>query len=59
MSLNTRVDAAIDAGPQDYKTYFMLISAAREILNAYKYKHIKKLCLFQAQISLKCYFSYS
>ena len=54
MSLNTRVDAAIDAGPQDYKTFFMLISPAREILNAYKYKHIKKLCLFQAQISLKC-----
>ena len=39
-----------------YKTYFMLNSADHEILNAHKYKNIKKLSIFQAQISLECNF---
>ena len=34
----------------------MLNSAEHEILNAHKYKNIKKFCIFQAQISLECYF---
>ena len=42
-----------------YKTFFMLHSAEREILNAHKYKYIKKFSFFQAQISLECYFSFS
>ena len=42
-----------------YKTFFMLNSAEHEILNAYKYKTIKKFSFFQAQITLECYFSCS
>ena len=42
-----------------YKTFFMLNSVEHEILNAHKYKHIKKFGFFQAQISLECYFSRS
>ena len=41
---------------QDYETFFMLNSAEQEILNAPKYKNIKKCSFFQAQISLECYF---
>ena len=37
----------------------MLNSAEHEILNAQKYKIIKKLSNLQAQISLECYFSCS
>ena len=39
--------------PRGYKTFFMLNSAEHEILNAHKYKNIKKFSFFQAQISLK------
>ena len=40
-----------------YKTFFMLNSAEHDILNAHMYKNIKKkLSIFQAQISLECYF---
>ena len=35
-----------------YKTFFMLDSVEREILNAHKYKNIKKFGLYSAQISL-------
>ena len=42
---------------QGYKN--MLNSAAHEILNAHKYKHIKKFCILLAQISLECYFFFS
>ena len=42
-----------------YNTFFMLNSSEHEILNAYKYKDIKKLSISQAQISLKCGFSCS
>ena len=45
--------------PRDYKTFFMLNSAEHEIFNAHKYENIKKFSIFQAQISLECYFSYS
>ena len=45
--------------PQCYKTFLMLNSAEHEILNAHKYKSIKKFSIFQAQIGLKHYFSCS
>ena len=35
-----------------YKTFFMLNSVENEILNAHKYKNIKKFGLYLAQISL-------
>ena len=38
---------------------FMLISAKHEISDALKYKNIKKFSIFQAQMSLECYFSCS
>ena len=34
----------------------MFNSAEHEILNAHKYKNIKKFGSFKAQISLECYF---
>ena len=45
--------------PQGYKTFFMLNSVEYEILNAHKYENVKKFSIFQAQISLECYFSCS
>ena len=42
-----------------YTTFFMLNSVEHEILNAHKYKNIKKFGFFKAQISLECYFSRS
>ena len=42
-----------------YKTFFVLNSVEHEILNAHKYKNIKKFGLFKAQLSLECYFSRS
>ena len=36
----------IQSGPRGYKTFFMLNSAEHEILNAHKYKDIKKFGLF-------------
>ena len=42
-----------------YKTFFMFNSFEHEIVNAHKYKNIKKFGLFLAQISLECYFSRS
>ena len=39
-----------------YKIFSMLNSLEHDILNAHKYKNIKKLSVFQAQISLECYF---
>ena len=38
---------------------FMLNSAEHEILNAHKYKNIKKISFFKVQINVKCYFSCS
>ena len=37
----------------------MLNSTEHEIVNAHKYKYIKKFGLFEAQLSLQCYFSRS
>ena len=37
---------------QGYKTFFMLNLAEHEILNAHKYKNIKKFSIFQDHISL-------
>ena len=45
--------------PRGYKTFFMLNSPEHEILNAHKYENINKVSIFQAQISLECYFSCS
>ena len=43
--------------PQGYKTFFMLNLVEHEILNAHKFKNIKEFGLFNAQLSLECYFS--
>ena len=44
---------------RSYKKKFMLNSAEHKILNAHKYKNIKKFSLLsQAQIRLECYFSF-
>ena len=45
--------------PRGYKTFSMLNSVEHEILNAHKYKNIKKFCLFWAEVSPECYFSHS
>ena len=45
--------------PRGYKTFFVLNSVEHEILNAHKYKNIKKFDLFKAQLSLERYFSRS
>ena len=45
--------------PRGYKTFFVLNSVEHKILNAHKYKNIKKFGLFKAQLSLECYFSRS
>ena len=48
-------------GPEVIKlfSFFVLNSVEHEILNAHKYKNIKKFGLFKAQLSLECYFSRS
>ena len=46
-------------GPQVIKLFFMLNSVKHEILNAHKYKSIKKFGLYLAKISLDCYISRS
>ena len=45
--------------PRGYKTFFVLNSVEHEILNARKYKNIKKLGISKAHLSLECYFSRS
>ena len=45
--------------PRGYKTFFVLNSVEHEILNAHKYKNIKKFGHFKAQLILECYFSRS
>ena len=45
--------------PRGYKTFYLLNSVEHEILNAHKYKNIKKFGLFNDQLSLECYFSRS
>ena len=46
-----------EASGPEVINFFMLNSAEHEYLNAYQYKTIKKLSIFQAQISLQFYFS--
>ena len=46
----------IQIWPRGYKTFFILNSVEHEILNAYKYENMKQFIIFQAQISLECYF---
>ena len=48
----------IAQGPR-LENFFVLNSAEHEISNAHKYKNIKKLSNFLAQISLEYYFSCS
>ena len=38
-----------------YKIFFVLNSAVHEILNAHKFKSVKKFIILQTQISLECY----
>ena len=45
--------------PRGYKTFLVLNSVEHEILNAHKFKNIKKFGLFKAQLSIGCYFSRS
>ena len=51
--------SVIQIRPRGYKTFFMLNSVEHESLNAHKYENIKKYSIFQAQLSLECYFSCS
>ena len=53
------VVTALATRSRGYKTFFMLNSIEHEILNAHKYKKVKKFCFLQAQIRLECYFSRS
>ena len=43
-------------GPKITKRTFMLNSDEHEILKAHKNENLKKLSVFQAQISLECFF---
>ena len=45
--------------PRGYKTFIVLNSVEHEILNAHKYKNIKKFGIFKVHVSLECYFSRS
>ena len=56
LRVNTIVERFYCSRPQGYNILFMFNSAEHEILNDHKYKNIKKLSIFQAQISLECYF---
>ena len=49
----------MEAGPEVIKLFFMLNSVEHEILNAHKYKNIKKISFFQAQTSGEGYSSCS
>ena len=48
-----QTQTGFNPGPRYYKTYFMLNSVEHEILNAHKYRNIKKFGFFKAQISLE------
>ena len=49
----------LETRPRGYKTFFVLNSVEHEILDAHKYKNIKKFGIFKAHLSLECYFSRS
>ena len=59
--MNKRVKENNNEGtrPRGYKTFSMLNSVEHEIVNAHKYKNIKKFGLLQAQLSRERYFSSS
>ena len=54
-SLDISLRQALELAPR-LQNFFMLNSVEHDILNVHKYKHIKKLGLFSAQISLECFF---
>ena len=47
-----------NSGPKVIKK-IMLISAEHGLLNAHRYKNIKKFSIFQVQVSIECYLSCS
>ena len=49
----------MQSGPKVIKLFFMLNSVDHEILNARKFRNIKKFSFIQAQISIECYSSCS
>ena len=53
------IESGYEIWPRGYKTFFVLNSVEHEILNAHKYKNIKKFGFFKAQLSLESYFSRS
>ena len=59
LAFNVSCSCVITTRSRGYKTVFMLNSAEHEILNAHKCENIKKFGIFQDQISLECYISYS
>ena len=45
--------------PRLFNFFFMLNSIKHEILNVPKYKNIKKFSIFQAHISIECFFFFA
>ena len=58
-TVQTQIRLVSDQAPEVIKLYScsMLNSVEHEILNAHKYKSIKKFGFFKSQISLECYFT--
>ena len=56
LSNQIKSETLVKSWSRGYKTFFILNSVGHEILNAHKYNNIKKFSIFQAQISLECYF---
>ena len=54
-SVSRATDCVRQPNPEVIK--LLSCSVEHDILNAQKYENIKKLSIFQAQISLKCYCS--
>ena len=54
-----KTDNIADIRARDYKTFFMLSSVEHEILNAHKYKNIKKIQLFSGSDKPRMLFSCS
>ena len=52
-------DLRLKIRARGYKTFFMLNSVEHKILNAHKYKNVKKFSFFQTQGSRECYFELS
>ena len=56
---DVRLGFRLSPGPEVIKLFFVLDFTEHEILNAHKYKNIKKFSFLQAQMSQECYFSCS